>query len=75
MRLIKSNLKSIQNTFPKMSSLDYVTNYSFHYVICNHRLQVIYLALAMRKPLLSKKNIATRLNVGISRGWDRRLLE
>ncbi len=29
----------------------------------------------MRKPLLSKKNIATRLNFGISRGWDRRLLE
>ncbi len=31
----KSNLKSNQNTLPKMSNLDYITNYSFHHVICN----------------------------------------
>ncbi len=31
----KNNLKSSQNTLPKMCNLDYFTNYSLHHVICN----------------------------------------
>uniref|UniRef100_A0A672RA64 Fucosyltransferase 11 (alpha (1,3) fucosyltransferase) n=1 Tax=Sinocyclocheilus grahami TaxID=75366 RepID=A0A672RA64_SINGR len=34
------NLKSSLITLPKMSNLDYFTNYSFHHVICNHWLQM-----------------------------------